>query len=605
MLQQESLYFRPRGRLFACREEHLVTSRQSLSQAESAEEQTSQWEFLCRLRKTLQVQLKLQLPAVSKLPPALQTNWQAMQQKPESSWRLSKQDHMQIQALIDSVEEEEDDSATSYPDAVVALAALGIQVPPDKARAILEAVPPTANSTDLSQISAVGLPEQFDQHLEEEAQRLLINPPSELERWDLRDHQVFAVDNFDATEIDDAFSIAEDSTGAEWVFVHIADPSKWITPHSVIDEEALRRGNTIYLPSQLIPMLPPAMVSQASLRPRNQAEEQNYALTFAAKLCPETGKILRHVISPSILPRDIHALDYDKCDMLLSGRFSAYSKLQRLNDIATLRRQGRVAKGAQLVIVPKVQARKAPDGQVQVFKTNSNSFSNILVEEMMILSGEVAATFARNRQISIPFRAQEPPFKHEEFTEYIQRSEDSEPLRSWKIRSFLRPSTSVPYPQPHYSLGLSAYAQVSSPLRRYSDLLAHYQIKAALARTTLPFAEWQLVHLIQSLEQKAQEKREVEATAQRQAMLQYLASLPKGTAFQALVLQCTPVVAGGNHLAPTRATVLLQELNWVTIIDAPRNNVQPGDKLTLGISTLDVGQDHLSLVPITRNQRLH
>jgi exoribonuclease-2 len=125
-----------------------------------------------------------------------------------------------------------------------------------------------------------------------------------------------------------------------------------------------------------------------------------------------------------------------------------------------------------------------------------------MVEELMIAAGETAALLAYSEGVIVPYRVQDKPLDVLEFRTYDSTRSKSDMAKNWGLISRLRPSRFAIAPGPHFSLGLSNYAQVTSPLRRYADLLAHYQLKAVLRGEEPPFLGWQFLSIFRHLEAK-------------------------------------------------------------------------------------------------------
>ncbi|HEY9702322.1 MAG TPA: RNB domain-containing ribonuclease, partial [Allocoleopsis sp.] len=138
---------------------------------------------------------------------------------------------------------------------------------------------------------------------------------------------------------------------------------------------------------------------------------------------------------------------------------------------------------------------------------------------MMILAGEVGANYAQKNQIPIPFRSQpQPELPSEE--ELIQLP--AGPVRSCALRSCMPRSEMGLTPGRHAGLGLQMYTQITSPIRRYSDLLTHFQIKAHLRGEILPFTGDKIQEIMIGVGVASQEARLVERQTNRYWSLEFL-----------------------------------------------------------------------------------
>ncbi|HWR11804.1 MAG TPA: RNB domain-containing ribonuclease [Rectinemataceae bacterium] len=281
-------------------------------------------------------------------------------------------------------------------------------------------------------------------------------------RKDLRHLPSFAIDNAWSTDPDDAIAF-----DGEFVWVHIADPAAFIAPGSALDAEALSRGATLYLPEKIVPMFPEETVGLLGLG----MEDSSPALSFGIRLSDE-GAPVETIIAPSTVR--VTRLSYEEADALLAG---GDKNLTNLDSIADLRHAHRLANGAVDIDMPEVSMKV--DGDEVRFLSVPSTRSSEIVREMMLLAGEAVARWAYERKLPFTYSSQEAP----QFPKSLQRSDGEEKLLSiqYQRRKGMKASIVGTECLAHQGLGLSFYSQVTSPLRRYQDLLAHYQIRAWLA----------------------------------------------------------------------------------------------------------------------------
>lgn len=283
-----------------------------------------------------------------------------------------------------------------------------------------------------------------------------------ISRRDLKYLRAYAIDNEWSTDPDDAISLE-----GETIWVHIADPAAFIGPDSEIDREALRRGATLYLPEMIIPMLPPEIMDRLGLGLNAESQALSVKITL-----DESGGIISAEILPTLLK--VTRLSYSKADVLLA---SGDPDLRGLNLIADRRRKKRMVNGAVEITFPEVSMKT--DGEDVRFIPVPETKSSSIVQEMMLLAGEAAARWAWERKLPFTYSSQEAP----QFPQDLPRFDACESRLSQQYlrRKGMRASIVGTERQAHQGLGLSFYAQITSPLRRYQDLLAHYQLRAALA----------------------------------------------------------------------------------------------------------------------------
>jgi exoribonuclease-2 len=205
--------------------------------------------------------------------------------------------------------------------------------------------------------------------------------------------------------------------------------------------------------------------------------------------------------------------------------------------------------------------------------------SRQMVAEMMILTGEVAARYGQTHNLAVPFRNQPQPELPPE--EELQRL-PAGPARASAIRRCMPRSEISLSPARHASLGLETYLQITSPIRRYSDLLAHFQIKAHLRGDPLPFSTIQMQELVLGIATTVQEAVLVERQTNRYWGLEYLRRHPQET-WSALVLRWLREHEG-------LALVLLEDLG----LEFParlQRAVELGEHIQLRVSYADPRQD--------------
>lgn len=278
------------------------------------------------------------------------------------------------------------------------------------------------------------------------------------ERVDLRSVPSWAIDNAWSQDPDDAIGYE-----GGFVYVSVADPAASILPGSPIDKEALGRGTTLYMPEGISPLLPDAALERYGLG----LSESSPALSFKIGL-DEAGAIASvEALASTLSVRRSH---YAAADELMDA--GGAPDLVELARIAALRKARRVEAGAVEIEIPEVRVW-VRDGEIKVEALPETRASG-LVREIMLLAGEAAARWAFERRLPFPFYGQEAPAEGGEAVQGQGLAAE------FAKRRLMRGGILGPTPTAHRGLGLPFYAQVTSPLRRYQDLLAHMQIRALL-----------------------------------------------------------------------------------------------------------------------------
>lgn len=292
--------------------------------------------------------------------------------------------------------------------------------------------------------------------------------PQESERTKV-DHIAYAIDSEWSTDPDDA--IAFDGT---YVWVHIADPADTVLPDSAIDKAARERGATLYIPEGASRMLAEESLSDYALGlPENgegaKGDPYSRALSFRIKLNDDGAIEETAVLKTKVR---VHRLTYAQADAQSSGNLAALFKIADKNI------ERRKAAGAVFIQMPEVHisleySANAANGEPAVrIEPIMRCRSAELVREFMLLAGEAAARFAFKNAIPFPFVCQEKP--------EIPRSLSEGLAGQYRLRRCMKSRTISTSPLAHAGLGLGMYSQVTSPLRRYSDLAAHEQLHAFL-----------------------------------------------------------------------------------------------------------------------------
>ncbi len=306
------------------------------------------------------------------------------------------------------------------------------------------------------------------------------------------------IDDEETVEVDDALSCESLPDGSLRVRVHISLVADFVTKDSLMDREAAQRATTVYLPEATVRMLPDAISCKAASL---IAGEVRPVLTTDVIISSD-GEIVEASIYPARI-KISQRLDYDRVDVILADLASTgelADTLRKLNLAAGRLRERRRRAGALFIQRREAKVRvRGDDIQIEVLDTSSPS--RLLVGEFMVLSNYVAARYAADHRIPIIYRVQ--PKTNGEFASQ-------------------RPRLSL-YPEYHAGIGLDYYAQFSSPIRRYADLVLQRQLIAALARPDhSAYSQEELLAVLAGAENAEAEGRELERRAKRYWTLRYL-----------------------------------------------------------------------------------
>ncbi len=331
------------------------------------------------------------------------------------------------------------------------------------------------------------------------------------DREDFTKLLTFSIDDDDTTEIDDAISF-EQVDGVIRVGVHIADLSHFVKQKDPVDEEALRRCATVYMPTGAVHMIPQriscdlASLNQGELRPSFST-----IIDFS-----QDGEILDWRICRGAVNVD-HRLNYEESDELIdSGEGELADALRTLDRILKPLTEGRLHTGAMIFSKYELKVR-VNDDEIDMRGIYTFTPSRNIIAELMIQTNRLSAEFAEKNNIPIIFRAQVPP--DSPARRYMgQVVEETNP----NVFRGLKKSRLSLHPQPHSGLGLKAYTQVSSPLRRFGDLVMQRQIAAFLNKSDYPYTSTGLLEVIGNAEVVERENRAIERRATRFWELEFL-----------------------------------------------------------------------------------
>jgi len=375
-----------------------------------------------------------------------------------------------------------------------------------------------------------GIEEAFPK-LVEAAASALSPQPHESFRIDYRDVPAFTIDDDETLEVDDAITLKRDGDRLT-VGIHIADVSAFVAKGDALDIEAAVRSSTIYLPANTVRMFPDrlstdlASLRQGEDRPAFTVEVQfDYSGSSGASDGQFTRVGYRLILSTIRVNR---RLSYETADRLIEN--DEDSDLKTLHAIAVQLQKERAARGAITVRRPEFQIH-VDDSGIHIGKLDPNSASRLLVSELMILSNGLAADFASIHSLPVIYRTQEA-----RDASAPADTAATDPIAFEKLRKTFKRSRLSLTPGTHSGLGLSAYTQASSPIRRYADLVTQQQFTAFLQGKPIPYDREELLRILANAETTEQEVRSIEDRSTNYWILEYLSREKIGQPMNAVVL---------------------------------------------------------------------
>jgi exoribonuclease-2 len=445
--------------------------------------------------------------------------------------------------------------------------------PEDGAFRLLRRVGRFASDDQNLQIVRYGLRTSFPDEVEREARQAAERGFVETGRSDLTGLDIITIDSLHTREIDDGLSVETLGEGRRRMGIHIADPAAFVEPGGAVDSEALARTTSHYFPDCRLPMLPEAISHHAaSLSPG----ETRPALSFLVEV-DDAGEVVGYEIVRSVV-RSRARLDYDRADEILRESSGAWhGPLADLAVGASALERAREARGAVRILSPEIDVRVI-DGEIVLERIDPGATSRRIVSEAMVLAGAVAAKFCVERDLPALFRRQPAPAESPETVPLDPR----DPVAVRALRRGLRRGEVGIEPGSHFALGLPAYVQVTSPLRRYQDLAMHRQIIAAVEGRERHLDREALQRIAASTERADHDGRRAEAAADRYWLLRALEPRA-GESVEGIVVEVEP-----------RPVVLLLE----TLLEVPMPGLAgatSGERLRLRVERVNPRADLLEL----------
>lgn len=333
-------------------------------------------------------------------------------------------------------------------------------------------------------------------------------------REDLRDLFTFTVDPATARDFDDALSFQE-KDGITVVHVHIADVTYYVEEGTVLDREALRRGTSVYIPTGVEPMLPPALsAGVCSLVPR----EDRKTVTVEMKVEPD-GTVLSSRFYRSLIRSDIR-LNYVEFEEMFKGQRKAPDTLAAALDLGrplvTALQERRRKQGSLDIESTEPEFVWDAGGELTGVRAAVELESHRFIEHFMILANTQVARFLEGQRMPTVYRVHDlpDPFALDHLLELFASldlpvpafdpitatardvrkvmTEAAEMVHKHAARGqgrvalmqqVLRAQSRAVYQTEnigHFGLALEAYCHFTSPIRRYPDLLVHRHLLSAL-----------------------------------------------------------------------------------------------------------------------------
>lgn len=326
-------------------------------------------------------------------------------------------------------------------------------------------------------------------------------------RKDYRALMTVTIDGLDSKDFDDAISVRKLDNGNYELLVHIADVAEYVREGSALDKEALSRGNSVYLPDRVIPMLPERLSNgECSLNP----DVERLTISCAMEIDDE-GHVVNYDISESIIKSNYSLIYDDVSDMLennngeqINKYFDAYPMLKDASELYHILSRRRKRDGSLDFDLPESRIILNEDGEPIDVILSDRRVANRLIEEFMLAANRTVAEHYFWAKKPFVYRVHEKPdtLKMMELKEFLMnlgfclngKSDsiktkelsniltmlDGKPEEALVSRVMIRTMQKAYYSSEclgHYGLAFKYYCHFTSPIRRYADLLVHRTIK--------------------------------------------------------------------------------------------------------------------------------
>ena len=375
-------------------------------------------------------------------------------------------------------------------------------------------------------------------------------------REDLRHIPLVTIDGEDAKDFDDAVYAAEDTSpknvGGWYILVAIADVAHYVRPYDALDKEAYERGNSIYFPGSVIPMLPHELSNDlCSLKPN-----VDRPCLVAHMWIDRQGKLIEYKFSRALM-RSRHRLTYNQVDEVLNAKNHALDDIVNpLHSAYKILREARKKRGALNIDSHEYKILLDKKGNVEKIEPKDRLISHQIIEEKMILANVAAARLLEKKKLPCLYRLHSTPthLKKDSLREFLSSTkivtskinldtaaDFNQILEKGKQTPFadlinnmvLRTQAQAvygPHNIGHFGLSLEKYAHFTSPIRRYSDLIVHRSILTALSEEDgLPknLLEDSAIKTLEEMAEHISYTERRAAEAEREVVAKYMAVFMK------------------------------------------------------------------------------
>lgn len=368
-----------------------------------------------------------------------------------------------------------------------------------------------AGTDIISIIRSHNLPEEFPEDVENQANKIpeIVSEEEIKNRRDLRDKVIVTIDGDDAKDLDDAVGVEKLANGNYLLGVHIADVGYYVTERSHLDNEAFKRGTSVYLVDRVIPMLPRRLSNGiCSLNPQIERLTQSCDMEIDSK-----GKVVKYEVYESVI-KTKERMTYKNVNKILTDKdpdtIERYKDLvptfETMHELMQILGKRRAVRGSIEFEFQETKIILDEKGKPVEIRPYDRGISEQIIEEFMLVCNETIAEDMFWKEAPFVYRVHEDPApeKIEAFNEFIYNfgyhlkgadeihpkalqqlvekikgTKEERIISTLMLRS-LRKARYTSSNLGHFGLAAKYYCHFTSPIRRYPDLIIHRIIKEGL-----------------------------------------------------------------------------------------------------------------------------
>ena len=357
----------------------------------------------------------------------------------------------------------------------------------------------------LSLIKEHKLPSIFPEQVVEEAKKSgnRIDEKDIKNRIDLRNEVIFTIDGAEAKDLDDAIEIKKLENGNYKLSVHIADVSYYVKPNSLLDQEALIRGTSIYMLGKVIPMLPRELSNGiCSLN----AGEDRFTLSCTMEIDKngnvKSSEIYKGVINVTerMTYTDVQKI-LDNSDEEITKKYEKYiNEFKLMEELAQILKAKRLEKGYLNLDIPESKIELDSEGRAINISKYETTFANEIIEQFMLIANETVAEkffwldapfiyrvhetpdYEKVQELNkflfnfgLKIKANKDNIYPKEFAKILEeiKGKDEEKVVSHLLLRTLKVARYEEINKGHFGIASKYYCHFTSPIRRYPDLFIH------------------------------------------------------------------------------------------------------------------------------------